>query len=209
MKLPAIEHPEHLQGLYVYDFGEWTAVGYTADEIAMLLESEQYRDGKVYRIHRAAPSGQMELQGVSPAKFLTESGMFFYRTDLDDAERDFDDLERRAQADPPPCRAFIQLAELGADDERLEPVVDPRDRVRYRGVVALIYPAEHEQAMGDWLVRLGYAGGTTVDGGPSCVTTYRQQAKTILARRQLWNQSAIASRSASEVLAAVRRPVQR
>lgn len=208
MKLPAIEHPERMQGLYVYDFGEWTAVGYTAEEIAVLLESEKYRDGKVYRIYRAAPNGQIELQGVSPAKFLTESGMFFYRADLDEAERDFDELQRRAEADPPPCRAFIQLAELG-DDDRAGRAIDPRDDVRFRGVVALVYPAEFEQAMGDWVAHLAYAGGDVVEGGPSCVTTYRQQAKIVLARQQLWNRSAIASRSAAEVLAAVRRPVQR
>ena len=48
MKLPRVENTPKYQGLYVYDFGDWTAVGYTAGEIAILVESERYRGGKAY-----------------------------------------------------------------------------------------------------------------------------------------------------------------
>ena len=33
MKLPALKNPELYQGLYVFDFGDHTAVGYTAEQI--------------------------------------------------------------------------------------------------------------------------------------------------------------------------------
>ena len=41
MKLPELSSPARYQGLYVFDFGEWTAVGYTAEEIAALLETSE------------------------------------------------------------------------------------------------------------------------------------------------------------------------
>ena len=47
MKLPQLTDPDRYEGLYVFDFGEQCAVGYTASEIAVLLESERYRNGKV------------------------------------------------------------------------------------------------------------------------------------------------------------------
>ena len=61
MKMPELTSADKYAGLYVFDFGEQAAVGYTAEEIAVLLESEKYRTGKVYRIHRALPDGTMEL----------------------------------------------------------------------------------------------------------------------------------------------------
>jgi len=61
MRLPELESPEKYGGLYVFDFGEQVAVGYTADEIAVLLESQRYADGKAYRIHRAMPDGTIAV----------------------------------------------------------------------------------------------------------------------------------------------------
>ena len=49
MTIPSLEQPERYSGLYVFDFGQWTAVGYTADEVERLLESEAYRE----RLRRA------------------------------------------------------------------------------------------------------------------------------------------------------------
>jgi hypothetical protein len=53
MKLPELEKSEKYVGLYIFDFGDHTGVGFTAQEVAELLESEKYRDGKVYKIHKA------------------------------------------------------------------------------------------------------------------------------------------------------------
>lgn len=197
MKLPALDQPDRYKGLYVFDFGEWCAVGYTAEEIAMLLESEKYRDGKVYRIHRAAPDGRMELAGVSNHRFQLESGIFFYRGDEQAARRDFADLCRRADEAPPPCKAFVHLADRGED-------AGPG-----RFVVALIYGAEHDHDVGVWLNAIGYEGGDIAEGGASHVTNYYDERCTVLERRQLWSRSTIPSRSADEVFASVRRAVQR
>ncbi len=196
MKLPQVDQPQRLAGLYVYDFGEWVAVGYTAEEIEVLLEDKNYGGGKVYKIHRAHPDGQFELQGVAPERFHLESGMFFYRENLDAARADFETLRRVAQTTAPPCRAFVHLTDTKAAGPS-------------RYVTALIFPAEHEDSVGRWLLEIDYRGGDLAEGGISHVTNYYEQEKTILDRAQLWGHATIASRSPEEVLANVRRAVQR
>ncbi len=197
MKLPTLSQPDLYRGLYAFDFGEWTAVGYTAEEVAMLLESDQYRAGKVYKIVRARPDGQMELRGVAAERWHTESGMFFGRADRAAAEDDFEALQQLATVTPPPCRTFIQLADRGAE----------AGRARY--VTALIYPAEYEDEMSRWLLDGRYQGGDTAEGGVSHVTNYQAEPKTILRREQLWSRPAIPSRSSDEVVRSVRTAVQR
>jgi hypothetical protein len=198
MKLPAIDQPQRLKGLYVFDFGEWTAVGYTVEEIALLVESDAHRNGHVYKIVRARPDGSFELRGVSRERFELESGILFYRSVLNGARRDFDDLCAAAARLPPPCRALLQVA----------------DRVTSNGgarfVTALIYPAEYEDEVGQWLDAIGFHGGDRAEGGISHVTNYNAEGqKRILEHRQLCGQPVISSRSADEVLASVRLAIQR
>jgi hypothetical protein len=197
MKLPALDHPPSYQGLYVYDFGAWSAVGYTAEEIAVLLEDQDYRGGKVYKIHRAHPNGQMELKGVSSDRFELESGLFFYRDELSTARADFRTLCESAEETALPCRAFVQLA-----DRREE-----SGSQRY--VTALVYPAEYDDDVSQWLLDRNYAGGDTVEGGVSHVTDYYGESHEVIARRQLMSEAFRRSRPAAEVLASVRRAVQR
>jgi hypothetical protein len=197
MKLPRLDEPARYRGLYVFDFGDWSAVGYTVEEIARLLESETHRGGKVYKIVRAQPDGTLELRGVPHTRFRAESGAFFNRGDQAAAQSDFDGLCRAAEALPPPCRAFVQLAQRPAAE----------GVPRY--VTALIYPAEYEDELSRWLLDLEYAGGDTVEGGISHVTNYYAGTHTVLDRRQLWSQGTLAARSTEELLANVRRAVQR
>ncbi len=197
MKLSQTEQPQRYAGLFAVDFGDSTALGYTAQEVALLLESERYRDAKVYRVKRVSPDGQMELQAIANARFQLESGMFFLRSTLPEARADFECLRASAQADPPPTRAFVHLCER-----------------RVRGasptyLTALIYPAECEDDLAAWLARLGYAGGDTVEGGISHVTNYYEDEKTILDRAQLWSQPAVPSRSLEQLHATASVALQR
>lgn len=196
MILPKITQPELYSGLYVFDFGQWTAVGYTAEEVAILLESEDYREGKVYKIQRVTPDGHMELRGISCSRFQLECGMFFYRNDLDLSRADFAELAEVTEQVSPPSRAILYLAERETDGEA-------------RFVTALIYPAECDEEMSRWLTDRRFDGGDLVEGGISHVSNFRHGVKTILERKQLWSQSAIPSRSAEEIRASVRRAVQR
>ena len=197
MRVPMTDEPQRYRGLYIFDFGEWAALGYTAEEVALLLESEAHRAGKVYKIVRATPDGQMEFRGVAPERFQLESGLMFNRNELAAARADFAELQRLALADAPPCRAILHLADRGTSD----------GVARY--VTALIYPAEYEDEVGQWLLATGFAGGDLVEGGPSHVTNYYAEDKTILERQQLWSRTAIPSRSRDEVLRSVRHAVQR
>jgi len=197
MKLPKIDDAPRYQGLYIFDFGPWCAVGYTAEELAVLLEQEAYRAGKVYRIHRATPDGCFELRGVSRARFQLESGMFFSFRELDAARADFQQLQQAAASTPPPCRAFLHLADRG----------ESSGACRY--CLALIFPAEFEDDMGRWLTAIGYDGGELAEGGISHVTDYYQEQNAIVERAQLWGGSAIPSRSPQQVLASVRQALQR
>ena len=197
MKLPAVDQPDRLRGLYVFDFGEWSAVGYTAEEIAILLEDTAYRMGKVYKIVRSAPDGRMELRGVPRERFEFESGMFFNRDDLAAARADFAALLQISAQHGAPCRAYLHLADRGVHE----------GVARY--VTALIYPAEYEDDMAAWLLATRFMGGSLVEGGISHVGNYHAEEKTILDRQPLSSKPAVPSRSADEVLGSVRRAVQR
>jgi hypothetical protein len=189
MKLSAVENAPELQGLYVYDFGDWTAVGCTAAEIAVLLEDKNRNSGTIYRIHRAYPDGRMELKGVSAERWQLESGIFFYRDDLDAARRDFDTLAALADTDPPPCRAFLQLADRTAA------------QADGRYLTAAIYPSEFEDDVAAWLLKGGFAGGDRVEGGISHVSDFYAEQKDVLNRRQLWSRASSPARLPGEILA--------
>lgn len=196
MRLPNVSEPQRYNGLYVFDFGEWVALGYTAEEIAVLLESPEYREGKAYKICRATPNGQMELRGVSSERFQLESGIFFYCSSESSAREAFDELTSVAESTPPPTRAQLQLTKRGEDGEP------------GAFVVALISPAEYEDEIGDWLTAVEFFGGDWAEGGVSHVTNYYEERPNILSRKQLWNRETL-SRSPEQVFSSVRRAVQR
>ncbi len=172
MKLPAVNEPQRYAGLYVVDFGDATEVGYTAQQVAEVFESEQHHAAQAYRIERVSPDGAFELRGVSRVQFTLESGMLFHRRDAAAAQADFEALCDYAAAEAPPCRAYVQLSQF--DDH--PPAGDY--------VVALVYPAEFEHDVSQWLLAANYAGGDTVTGGASTVTGYLECSKQILRRQQ-------------------------
>ncbi len=193
--LPKLDDAVRYTGLYVFDFGDSVAVGYTADEIAVLLESEEYADGKAYKIHRAYPDGRLELKGVSTTRFRTEDGLFFYRAESAAAREDFEALRRLAEATPPPCRCKLHLS-------RIPGATTP-------DVVALIYPAEYGDELAAWLKTVDYTGGDFVEGGISQVTGYYEARATRLEQHQLWGTLDQTSRRPDEVLATTHLAIQR
>ncbi len=193
MKLPKLKKPEKYVGLYVFDFGDHAGVGFTAEEVAELLESEEYRDGKVYKIHRAYPDGKLELKGVPGERFQLEAGMFFYASDLETARQDFDRLFNLAVRSSPPCRAKLHLAKSRGD----------------KFVVALIYPAEYDDEVSVWLLDGQYQTAGAAEGGAGAVQRYYDSGAEILDRQQLFGRSQQLSRTGEELLASVRIAVQR
>jgi hypothetical protein len=193
MKLPKLEKPDRYQGLYVFDFGDHAGVGFTAEEVAELLDSERYREGKVYKIHRAYPDGRLELRGVPAERFQLEAGMFFYSADEKTARDDFKRLVSLAVRTAPPCRAKVQLARYTQE----------------RYAVAIIYPAEYDDEVSSWLLAGDYRTAGEVEGGVGAVERHYQAKPEILERHQLSGTSENTNRTGEELLTSVARAVQR
>jgi hypothetical protein len=193
MKLPGLEKPDRYVGLYVVDFGESSSVGFTAQEVAELLESEKYKDCKVYKIHNAYPDGRLELKGVRCETFQLEAGMFFYETALETSRSDYENLVKIAVGSAPPCRAKLHLAKYSAE----------------KFVTALIYPAEHDDEISRWLLDNNYRTTGSAEGGTGAVQRYYDQDPEILERHQLFAQTSIESRTGTELLANLKVAVQR
>ena len=193
MKLPKTDNAEKYVGLYVIDFQGQCGIGYVAEEVATLLESERFAEVKVYKIHRAQPDGTMELAGVSREKFVLESGMFFHCRDENSGRRDFQALCDWSKKQLPPCRAKLHLTQ--SDNNLL--------------LMALIYPAEYEQEIGQWIGDSGFCGSGPVDAGASQVQKYYQAEYHILEKHQLWPIKSIQAREREELLACVGQTWQR
>ncbi len=193
MKISKLQNPKKYIGLYSVDFGEYSATGYTASEVAALLESETFADVKVYKIHRALPDGTVELNGVAKETFNKESGMFFWSDTEEKTRADFDKLIKLAVETAPPGRAKVQLSKYSEEEF----------------VLALIYPAEYEDEFSRWLLDADFrtAGATT--GGFSEVSSYYSQKPMALESRQLFGAGAIESRTIDQILADIKKPLQR
>jgi len=193
MKLPEIKEPIRYVGLYVVDFGDNTGVGFTAEEVAEILESERYKDCKVYKIHNAYPDGRLELKGVRNETFQLEAGMFFYESTQLAARKDFQNLVNIAVQAAPPCRAKVHLAKYSSK----------------KFVTAIIYPAEYDDEVSRWLLDNKYKTAGAVEGGVGSVERYYKNAPQILDRHQLFGKAAIESRTGEELLANLKVAIQR
>ena len=193
MKIPELKEPQKYTGLYVFDFGDNAGVGFTAQEVAELLEREKYKNGKVYKIHRAYPDGRLELKGIRAEIFQLEAGMFFYSGDIGTARGDFKRLVNLAVRMAPPCRAKVHLAKY-KDDKYL---------------VALIYPAEYDEDVSRWLSDGEYKTVGAAEGGIEAVERYYKQKVEVLERHQLFGESGWISKTREELLANLKVVVQR
>jgi hypothetical protein len=193
MKLPKLKNSDRYQGLYVFDFGDHAGVGFTAEEVAELLDSERYKEGKAYKIQRALPDGRLELRAVPAANFQLEAGMFFYATDEATARSDFKQLVNLAVRSLPPCRAKVQLARYAAD----------------KFVVAMVYPAEYDADVSAWLLEGDYRTSGPAEGGIGAVERYYVHGPEILETHQLFATEENVGRTGRELLEAVALAVQR
>lgn len=193
MKLPELENPKKYVGLYIFDFGGHCGVGFTAEEVAELFESEIYKSCKAYKIYKAYPDGKLELKGVRAELFQLEAGMFFYTSALETAGGDFKRLINLAVKTIPPCRAKIQLAKY--NDNKF--------------VTALIYPAEYDDEISIWLTKGDYKTTGAADGGIEAVERYYAHKPQVVDKHQLYSKSVPESRTGEDLLACVKMAIQR
>ena len=193
MKLPKLEKPKQYVGLYAIDFGDHSGVGFTADEVGELLESEKYQTVQVYKIYRASPDGTLEIKGVTKDRFQLESGLFFYTADLETSQKGYRRLVALAVTQQPPCRAKVHLAEWGQGQY----------------VLALIYPAEYEEEVSAWLIQGEFEAEGLAEGGVGVVQQYYDRSPEVLERHQLYGQGQFESRTGDALLLGLRQAVQR
>lgn len=182
-----MQNSDKYKGLYVVDFGGHSGVGFTAEEVAELLESEKFKDVKVYKIYRAYPDGKMELKGVPNSIFQLEAGMFFYESDETAARDDYKKLISSAVKTAPPTKAKVHLAKYS--DEKL--------------VTALIFPAEQNDEISRWLLDIDYKTAGAAEGGIDAVKRYYADEPEILERHQLFSNQ-IESLTGEQLLAATK-----
>lgn len=192
MKLPQVQEASKYVGLYVVDFGDHSGVGFTASEVAELLESERFADVHVYKIHRAAPDGTLELKGVAPQTFELEAGMLFYAADEAPARDDYARLLAWADEQLPPGRCKVHLAKTDAGY-----------------VTALIYPAEFDDEFSRWLLDGRYRTAGMVEGGVSAIAGYYAQEPEVLERTQLWPAESLESLHGEALFDAAKRAIIR
>ena len=188
MKLPQIKNADKYVDLYIVDFGDHSGTGFTADEVAELLESEKFKDVKVYRIYKAYPDGKMELKGVTSGIFQLEAGMFFYESDETIARGDYKKLISSAVKTAPPAKAKVHLAKYSDD----------------KFVSALIFPAEYNDQISKWLLDIDYKTTGAAEGGIEAVKRYYTDGPEILERHQLFSQEQIESLTGAQLLAATK-----
>jgi hypothetical protein len=193
MKLPEIKNSQKYKGLYVVDYGQSCSVGFTADEVAELLESEKFKDIKVYKIYNAYPDGKMELKGVPSGIFQLEFGMFFYASDKTTANRDYKTLINSAVKVAPPAKAKVHLAQYS--DEKF--------------VTAVIFPAEYNDEFSKWFLDINYKTAGAAEGGIEAAKRYYADAPQIIERHQLFSAAQIESRTGAELLAATKMAIAR
>jgi hypothetical protein len=193
MKLPEVKNPQQYKSLYVVDFGDHSGVGFTAQEVAELLESEKFKDVKVYKIYKAYPDGRMELKGTPSEIFQLEAGMFFYESDEQSARRDFKKLISSAVGFAPPAKAKVHLAQYDAE----------------KFVTAIIFPAELNDEFGQWLSDMDYKTSGAAEGGIEATERYYADGPQILERHQLFAAEQIESKTGAELLAATKMAIVR
>ena len=193
MILPELQDTKKYVGLYVVDFGDSCSVGFTALEVAEILESEKYSDCKVYKIHNAYPDDRIELKGVPRQTFELEAGMFFYSQSLASSEKNFKELTNLAIKCMSPSRAKVHLAKYDKD----------------KFVVALIYPAEFDDEFSRWLLDNNFKTEGQAAGGVGAVQQYYDSKYEVLQTQQLFGAEAIQSRTGVQLLANLKQAVQR
>lgn len=193
--LPAIPNPKPYEGLYVYDFGEHVAVGYTAGEIRVLRQSPAYQNGTTYQIYRVNERGGLELRGVQDTALVLQEAMCFLRKDGGEARRDYEVLVAAAQSRALPCNAELRLVRSYG--------FEPAD------LTALIYPGWASHLVAGWLGALQASPGDEVHGGVEAFRTLESGGGLTIASATLPSAMDYTDRSEEEVLASTDRPLQR
>ena len=189
MKIPPLQQPERYAGSYLLDLGDRVCVGYTADEVAVLLETEECRSATAYLIHRVDERGNVELVGVSTKDVVRRDILIFAFDSPDAARTAFSCLRRLAAKTPAPCPCSMELTDF--------------DGVEPSHVISLTFPQAASGQLSAWLERNEFDAGDRVFGGPQTLSQYQAAAPTPIAQCLLATTFDHKSRSREELLASL------
>ncbi len=195
MDIPRLSHPQCYQGLYLFDFGDHVSVGYTAEEIEILLSHPEHCNGRAYRIHQASAAGELALRGLSGMDTQAREALLFFRSTPQAARRDFETLKQAALSSAPPTVLRWHLAR------------DPA--LPLPEFTALIYAAVCSERVGRWLQNICFEGGDQVEGGARLAGDFEQSDCTRLEEVAIAPDRRFHSRPAEVLLRDIHLPVQR
>jgi len=193
-KLPILSDPVKYSGLYIFDFGDHVAVGYTAEEIEFLLADSRYAGGNVYKICHARADGTLEIRGANPLSWNLMTGMVFWFDDLTSAVNALKTLQALAAKIGPPGN--FDLLVIHHPDEN------------YPYSLIMRYISELEDILSAWLLKIEFNCGKSVESGANLISDLLANSTEML-REQIGAVPFRRSRSRQEVLDTVNLSVQR
>lgn len=194
LKLAPIPDPWRYEGLFIYDFGDHAAVGYTPAEILVLRQSADHRHGTPYQIYRVDERGALELRGAADAELVARDALCFARFEAAMARKDFSAILAAAGREALPTFASLRLMRCYG--------FDPPD------VTVLEFPASAGPAVSRWLTATGLHPGDRVEGGAAALSLVESAGGLTLASEVL-PCGMPPDRPAEVVLATTHLPLQR
>jgi hypothetical protein len=195
-KLPALSDPVKYTGLYIFDFGERVSVGYTAQEIEILLAESKYAGGGVYKIYRAFPDGKLEIRGVNPLTWSVSTGIVFWFEDYEETVKAFELLKVTA----------LDSAEGLPGEFSLAIIRTPG--LEYPFALIMRYLQELDEAIAAWLLKVKFQAGAFVEAGPRVITRVLTNSTELVCER-LGADTFRKSRTREQVLDSVDLDIQR
>jgi len=195
MKLPRVHQPDQYLGLYVFDFGSYANVGYTAGEIVVLLAHESYSDGKAYEICRIDEDGSLYLRGATNLAPRSDEAIAFLRSDPGKAQLDYQSIISKADSHPLPCDVELILTRVY--------------EFQLSHVTAIVYKSVDEAMVSHWLVRVGFNGGDEVVCGADVRSQVVSEQHIRIASQSLPMISCYHGRTLAELMESIDRRIQR
>ena len=166
MTCPNASGDRAIVGRFIVQIGGERHSGLSAHDVAALLASRPGIEPTIYRLHRIDEAGRSEMIGVTPARFTSDDCLMFLRNEPDAARADYREIRSAADRMPPPCRIELEFAEV-------PPFAPPH-------VVAMVFVAACDEAVGAWLNRTGLRPGDRADGGRVTLQAYRDARPRVI-----------------------------
>lgn len=161
-----------LIGRFVVEYAGSRDTGLTADVIIERLADPEWGALGIYKIHRVDAEGRLELVGVEDEDFDDSGALLLTAVDVKDARAGYERLIEFARSSPPPCKAQLHMARVGAGASR-------------RYVVSIELPAICLDVAGRWLDRAAPPGLARSGHGVKALLEYQEAQPEVIIRDTL------------------------